>query len=347
MRRAGIHPFRSLVALAATLGLFACIVGCGGTTSGTVADTDEYYGMEAPVAQNKANAASSEDATASGEGVADDQQAPREAVVIKTAFVELSTREYDKALGLVREVIGAADGEVTQSNESGGSSRTISIQARVNPDKLEETVEKLRGLEGCTVLSANVSADDVTHTYNDTERRIEILNEQYEHYKRMLEEAKTTEDMLQISDRMYDVMAEIKSYTDARDDMAHDADRSQLSVTLREESAVGEGGSLDRGDFASRAWTDSWGLFGEVVRSLVYLLIMLLPYLLVASAIVAIVVVVRRRRRAGKPRGEGSRDVATESTATDAPVTDPKASEQPDGDKAKAGDGPRPPEDAR
>ena len=204
---------------------------------------------------------------------------------------------------------------MVSSSESGGHARSITIEARVEPGKLEATVEQLRAIDGCTVESANVSASDVTRTYNDTERRIEILNQQYEHYQKMLEEATTTEDMLEISDRMYDVMAEIKSYTDERDDMKHNADHSLLTVTLNEEAAAGETISTTPGNFAADAWEDSWGIFGNVVRSLLYAIILLFPYLLIATIIVLIVRAVRRRKRARTKDADASAAEAAPSAA--------------------------------
>lgn len=292
------------IAFAMTLALVGAplVVGCSSADSspsasyGSDAASEEYVSSEDGLAASTTNeaAAKSEDDSS---------------VVIKTASVTLQTRSYDDALASVKKIISDAGGNVTNSRESGGYSRNITIEARVDPSKLEATVEELRGIDGCTVLSANVSADDVTRTYNDTERRIEILNEQYEHYKQMLENATTTEDMLEISDRMYDVMAEIKSYTDARDDMKHDADRSLLTVTLDEEVAAGESPTTSSpGNFAADAWDDSWGLFGQIMRSLIYALILLVPYLLLAAIIVGIVLLIRRRhpgRKSKKDRSKG------------------------------------------
>lgn len=289
------------IAFAMTLALAGSplVVGCTSSDSSPSASYDssvaseEYVGPEEGLAAGTTNEAAAK---------AEDDSS----VVIKTASVTLQTRSYDDALASVKKIISDAGGNVTNSRESGGYSRSITIEARVDPSKLESTVEELRGIDGCTVMSANISADDVTRTYNDTERRIEILNEQYEHYKQMLENATTTEDMLEISDRMYDVMAEIKSYTDARDDMKHDADRSLLTVTLDEEVAVGESATTSSpGNFAADAWDDSWGLFGQIMRSLIYALILLVPYLLLAAIIVGIVLLIRRRhpgRKAKKDR---------------------------------------------
>lgn len=248
-----------------------------------VEEEDEDVGMRTKTASNTSAAGASEDSNK---------------VVIKSAYVSLRTRDYDTALDAIRKIIDDAGGNVTSSSESGGRARSITIETRVDPNKLDETVEKLRVVEGCTIQSANVTSDDVTRTYNDTENRIEILNEQYEHYKKMLEEATTTEDMLNISDHMYDVMAEIKSYTDMRDDMKHDADLSRLSVSLEEEVSAGESSESPSGNFAVDAWEDSWGIFGTLLRWAVYALIILLPYLLIGGTVFAIVLVVQRRKRA-------------------------------------------------
>ena len=300
----------TLVALLATATL---ICGCTGpalySADHSSEATSEEYDAEPEYAYDDYEADATTEADAVGAATQKDSGSEdSEAVVIRSANITLRSRGYDDALSAIRTAIDDAGGNITNTSENGGGARSITIEARVDPSKLEEVVEELRGIDGCTVQSANVSSDDVTRTYNDTERRIEILNEQYEHYKKMLEEAQTTEDMLLISDRMYEVMAEIKSYTDARDDMRHDADRSLLTVTLLEETSAGEVATPSGGNFAQDAWEDSWGIFGQILRTVAYVLILLVPYLLVATVVVGIVMLVRRRRGTGRKSRKKKQD---------------------------------------
>ena len=321
----------SALYLALALATSTLVVGCGGSPSDLSpaeagATNESYTSVNSDMPEEAmTDGMTAGEAKRSSGDASDDAGA--DAVVIRTAYVSLRTRNYDDALVSVKSIIKDAGGNVVNSSESGGYSRSITIEARVDPSKLEATVEQLRSIDGCTVESANVSANDVTRTYNDTERRIEILNQQYEHYKKMLEEATTTEDILEISDRMYDVMAEIKSYTDARDDMKHDADRSQLTVTLNEETAPGEGTSTTPGNFAVDAWEDSWGIFGSVMRSLVYAIILLFPYLLIAAIIVLIVRTIRRRKRARTVDADSGAEAQT-------PAADENDADEPTSDEA-------------
>ena len=306
MARSRTSAHSALHALLALLCAATLLAGCNGATTSNEAPEFNLTDEET---------AATEDALAppaQGEAKSAGQETQR--VVIRNASISLRSRDYDGALTAIKDVVSKAKGNITSSSESGGQRRSITIEARVDPAKLEETVEQLRGIEGCTVESANISADDVTRTYNDTERRIEILNEQYEHYKKMLDEAQTTEDMLLISDRMYDVMAEIKSYTDSRDDMKHNAEHSLLSITLREETAAGETSSSSQDNFFLDAWDDSWGIFGKFVRTALYLLILLLPYLLIGLLILGIVVLVHRgRKKRLAKKEEESQDADSES----------------------------------
>ncbi len=324
------HRLVTPCVLAIMLALF--VAGCGGTSGGFTSREaapayDTYTTEESDATEDYALGAAASDDVAAKKA---DNGANDNSVIIRSAFVSLKSRDYDGALDAIRAVLDKAGAKQVSSNESGGYSRSITIDSRVDPKKLEQTVEELRKLDGCTVMSANISADDVTRTYNDTERRIEILNEQYEHYKKMLEEAETTEDILAISDRMYEVMAEIKSYTDSRDEMKHNADHSMLSVTLTEETTSG-GAPSSPGSFAADAWEDSWGIFGQVIRSIVYLFIMLIPYLLIAAVIVGIVLIVRRRH----PKSARKKK---DAEATD---NDPQTAQE--SLQAKRDDGPKPP----
>ena len=180
---------------------------------------------------------------------------------------------------------------------------------------------------------ANLNSTDVTRTFNDTERRIEILEEQYEHYKTMLEAATTTEDMLLISDRMYDVLAEIKVLTDQRDDMAHDVSRSLLTVSIEEELASGDAGET-HDNIYSNAWEDSWGFFGNALQALVLIIIFLVPFALLAAIIVGIVLFIRRKRKSRVSKAPDTTTSEapeeTETAATPEVPGSPSASDVPE-----------------
>ena len=316
----GMRRFWSLAcALFMAMSLAGCDGSSSGYTAGAQAKTEEYV-----------NSAADTDAEAREET---SKESDEGTMVIKDASVSLRTRSYDAALETVRKIIADADGTPVRSNETGGYGRMITIEARVDPSKIEQAIEQLRSIEGCTVLYANLNSTDVTRTFNDTERRIEILEEQYEHYKTMLEAATTTEDMLLISDRMYDVLAEIKVLTDQRDDMAHDVSRSLLTVSIEEELASGDAGET-HDNIYSNAWEDSWGFFGNALQALVLIIIFLVPFALLAAIIVGIVLFIRRKR---KSRVSKAPDTTTSEAPeeTETPVTpevpgSPSASDVPE-----------------
>lgn len=316
----GMRRFWSLAcALFMAMSLAGCDGSSSGYTAGAQATTEEYV-----------NSAADTDAEAREET---SKESDEGTMVIKDASVSLRTRCYDAALETVRKIIADADGTPVRSNETGGYGRMITIEARVDPSKIEQAIEQLRSIEGCTVLYANLNSTDVTRTFNDTERRIEILEEQYEHYKTMLEAATTTEDMLLISDRMYDVLAEIKVLTDQRDDMAHDVSRSLLTVSIEEELASGDAGET-HDNIYSNAWEDSWGFFGNALQALVLIIIFLVPFALLAAIIVGIVLFIRRKR---KSRVSKAPDTTTSEAAeeTETAVTpevpgSPSASDVPE-----------------
>ena len=266
----GTRRFWSLAcALAMAMSLAGCDGSSSGYTAGAQATTEEYVGS---TADNEAEARE-DTSKESDEGT----------MVIKDASVSLRTRSYDAALETVRKIIADADGTPVRSNETGGYGRMITIEARVDPSKIEQAIEQLRSIEGCTVLYANLNSTDVTRTFNDTERRIEILEEQYEHYKTMLE----------------------------ADDMAHDVSRSLLTVSIEEELASGDAGET-HDNIYSNAWEDSWGFFGNALQALVLIIIFLVPFALLAAIIVGIVLFIRRKRKSRVSK-------APDSTTSEAP----------------------------
>ena len=327
----GMRRFWSLAcALFMAMSLAGCDGSSSGYTAGAQATTEEYV-----------NSAADTDAEAREET---SKESDEGTMVIKDASVSLRTRSYDAALETVRKIIADADGTPVRSNETGGYGRMITIEARVDPSKIEQAIEQLRSIEGCTVLYANLNSTDVTRTFNDTERRIEILEEQYEHYKTMLEAATTTEDMLLISDRMYDVLAEIKVLTDQRDDMAHDVSRSLLTVSIEEELASGDAGET-HDNIYSNAWEDSWGFFGNALQALVLIIIFLVPFALLAAIIVGIVLFIRRKRKSRVSKApDTTTSEAPEETETGAAPEVPGSPSASDAPESEGDDrSPKPP----
>jgi hypothetical protein len=81
---------------------------------------------------------------------------------------------------------------------------------RIPAEKLDAFLSEVGGLLHITSQRANVQ--NVTNEYYDIEARLNVLESERAVYETMLQNAKTTSEMLSIRDRLYNVIEEIEAY---------------------------------------------------------------------------------------------------------------------------------------
>jgi len=108
-----------------------------------------------------------------GELAALPPQAPR--LIIYTVQMSLVVRETETALTQIEELATALEGYVTSSStQQYEEGARASITIRVPSEKLDQALERLRGL-ALEVRSESRSGQDVTEEYVDLNARLEIL----------------------------------------------------------------------------------------------------------------------------------------------------------------------------
>ncbi|MBE6620074.1 MAG: DUF4349 domain-containing protein [Ruminococcaceae bacterium] len=137
--------------------------------------------------------------------------------IIRTVYMDAQTKEFDHAVSSIREALKTAGGfeeSFTSNNRSYGStgyySRTATMTLRIPAEKLDAFLSEVGGLLHITSQRANVQ--NVTNEYYDIEARLNVLESERAVYETMLQNAKTTSEMLSIRDRLYNVIEEIEAY---------------------------------------------------------------------------------------------------------------------------------------
>ena len=149
--------------------------------------------------------------------------------IIRTAHVEMESRDanacYDTLLAFVKEN-GGSELSVNKNHDQYGtySYYNISATLKIAPDKLDEFLRLAEKTD--KVLSTEVSSDDVTKEYYDIKLRLESKKAALENYYKLLKEAKTVQDSLEVQRYITDLTAEIESmegmlrYYDAKVDLS-------------------------------------------------------------------------------------------------------------------------------
>jgi hypothetical protein len=162
-----------------------------------------------------------------------------------------------------------------------------SYSIRVETENYAALLDELKSFGEVTSFSEN--ADDITGQYISTEKELEAERARLERYKEILAESSSTEEKLNIADRIFDQERRIKYLEDALLNQDKRIEYTSIYFTLQEEQS----------DFAGIAFTK----FGELIRSLVNslnsllnLIFVLIPYAIALLVIWVMVRMVRGRK---------------------------------------------------
>jgi Domain of unknown function (DUF4349) len=252
-----IRSARSLIALSALSALL--LAGCGSGSAGTStvgsagggapaqdsAGSNSAPGVKsAPEAKNSAPGASAGSAEVSKPGASG---APVPGVgpkLTKSASLEVQVRNIDAAAAQVRTVAAGVQAQVlneqigtgspggpvplqSRSNASGGfGTLTLSVPA----DKIDTTLDQLARIG--TVLRRNLSSQDVTAQYVDTESRLKTMRASVERVRALMVQAKDLGQVVALESELSRRQADLESLESQLAALKNSVERSTLSVSL-------------------------------------------------------------------------------------------------------------------
>ncbi len=282
---------RSLSTVVAALGL-AVLVGCSGpgTVSGG-ADSGSGGGASVPEPASPGKPESAPEGPAASDA---DRQ------VVTTASVSLAVEDPADGAQQVSELVEAAGGRIDERTEQAASGEDevdgayADLVVRVPADALTGLLADLEDLGD--VDSVSVSRSDVTTTAVDLDARISALESSVARLQALMDDAATTEDLLDAEKALSERQEQLESLQSQRALLADQVELSTLSVHLRPFGVAPAGGPDGFVDGLGTGWRALVSALGTVV----VVVGVLLPWLAVAALVAAAVLVPLRtaRRRA-------------------------------------------------
>ncbi len=283
------HRFQ---AIAAALLIALSMTACGAESESSAADS--YY------SENRANyselaAEESTDYSASGAGSEYGEDAVQyEDKIIRTAQVYMESDDAQKCYDTLKKFAEDNGGrEMNVSKESDSYSDYISVTItatlKIAPDKLDAFIELAEKTD--TVTSSSISSDDVTTEYYDIKIRLESKKKSLENYYKLLEEAETIQESLEIQSYITDLTAEIESmegwlkYYDSKVDLS----TIELTIVQRDKTP-----SVVEDDFEwdSLSFSDVVTLIKNGFLSVLNFLWSLLLWLIIIAAALSPILVI-------------------------------------------------------
>lgn len=261
------------------------------------ADRDIFYdnSISAPESANKGEGGKFDGFTsdsASGSITSNtENKGEYERKIIKTVDMTAETKEYDKAIASIADMIAANGGYIEASSTNGKSyndygtyRRYASYTIRIPAENLDAFLGQVGGV--LNVTSNNASQNDVSGSYYDIVSRLETLNAEKTALMAMYEKAETVEYMLQIQQRLYDVIEEIEAYTTRLNYYDGQVSYSTVRLNLREVIEYTDvTDPITYGERIADAFKDSWEDFGEGCQNFSIWFVGAIPTLLVLAVI--------------------------------------------------------------
>ena len=236
--------------------------------------------------------------------------------IIRTVTIDAQTKEYDKAVDEIRAAVARLGGfeETFRSNgrnyySSNLYSRNAYMVLRVPAEQLDTFLGEVGGL--VNVLSQNIGANNVTAEYYDIQTRIGVLESERAAYEEMLKQSMDVDYLLQVKDRLYNVIEEIEAYKTRLNLLDSKVSYSTVTMSLSEVVEYTPVVYVEPtfGERVKEAFVTSWKNFSQGCQNFAVWFVEAFPTLLVIAvfATVAIVVIIklnRKHRRPAAPKNE-------------------------------------------
>ena len=170
-----------------------------------------------------------------GDDFTTDQSQTTDRKIIKTANMSAETKNFDEFLSTVENYLREKGGYIENketNNNADFAGRKCYLTIRIPEAELDGLMKKIG--ENATVTYENISANDVTDSYNDSERQIEVLETEQQRLLELLKKAESLDDILEIESRLTKIRYELSSYEQQIEEYDDSVSYSALSLNVSE-----------------------------------------------------------------------------------------------------------------
>jgi hypothetical protein len=271
----------------------------GGGSSGSVLESASFSKMASGVSYDSMEMAVPGVASSYRGGYysGSDNFAPEvtERLITKTASLssEVKRGEFMQADAKLKNIVKSSDSYLLNENVNNygtkqDSQYSGSYQIKFDTSKYDSIIPQLKEIG--EVKSFNENADDITGQYTDMKTELAAEKERMRRYQEMYNQATSTEDKINLNDRIFNQERTIKYLEDAISNMDNRVSYSTVYVSLTEKQSSYANITLVK--------------FGELIRSLVNsfnsllsLIFVVLPYAVAGLIIWLVVRVIRRKKK--------------------------------------------------
>ncbi len=271
------------------LSLVLCGCSSQTPTSGGVkneASSDVHYDAESPILTEASDKTAAESLASSRK-------------IIYRYSQTLETTDFDGFLPLLQSRVAELGGYVEASNvDNSGRSRYAWFTVRI-PKSTDAAFTGFLS-QNSNVISSSVQTEDVTLSYVDMESRLAAYRVEEAKLQELLEKSQDLSEILQIQDRLTQVIYEIEAYESTLRTYDNLIDYSTFSLTVREVEKETVTQELTVWQTIGNNLANGFADVGNFLVELFIFLISAIPYLLILAIPTALVVLLIKLTRRKK-----------------------------------------------
>ena len=152
--------------------------------------------------------------------------------LIKTAFITLESKKFDETISIINKQTKTFEGYIAESKTEGSNERHADITVKVPAKSLDEFLNVTT--EAATIIEQEISINDITSNYVDTESHIAALKAEQSALLAILKKAENIDSTLQIYNQLSEVNYQLENYERQLKAYDNSVEYATISISVNE-----------------------------------------------------------------------------------------------------------------
>lgn len=230
--------------------------------------------------------------------------------LIWRASVSMETLEFDQSVQQITDLVSEMGGFVESSSSSGGSDASGNYSSKYAYLTIRVPSDKLTGFMGSlndcgTITSQNLSSENISLEYADTEARREALQTEYDRLLELMAQAEDVDAVIAIEARLSEVRLQLDSLSSQLRTYDNLVDYSTVNIDLYEVRNISGAAATTLTERIRNGFSNTLFNIQVFFEDLLVFVIVNIPvFVILAVVIVAVVLIVRKVRKRRQQRNQ-------------------------------------------
>lgn len=218
--------------------------------------------------------------------------------IIRNANVTIEVKNFDKSYAELKNIVkpyGFVENSNIQKNQYYANTKFTSgtITLRIDKDKFDNFINSLNGIG--ELISENITSDDVTDKFFDTESRLKLLKFESGRLEEYLKKINDPDTIFKTESRLTEIRHEIESLTGTLNKWNDLIKLSTIVVTMSEKPDTKP---PENKPYLEKLTTTTYSTltnFLTFIGTIILFIIIVLPYIILITVISLIVMLIYRK----------------------------------------------------